>query len=903
MLDSQRLSEYSAARDFSTKAFRSACYAPHVSLYFGMVGDVLACCQNRKYPLGNVTEQSIDEIWRGAKARTLRERLEKDDFAAGCQVCQWQISVGNYENAYTRTFDHYPVAKHSPDWPRMMEFELSNTCNLECTMCYGFFSSLIRTNREHLPPLPKVYGDEFFRQLRPYVANLQFARFYGGEPFLAQETYRVWDIVVEDGLNFPCHVTTNGTHFNARVERVLEAMPVSLCVSLDAVTASTYESIRINAKFDVVMQNVRRFRQYCRERNTHFGFAFCLMQQNWREFGDVLLLAEELDCDVTVNLVYGPPHCNLYALPRAELALVADSLERQGATLMPQLKRNRRVWQEQVEDLRRRVDRGAKAGATPFDVPRTLIYRSTDLNATGRYGGWTVEQSRQDLESWQEGAEIEAFDCDNEDRIGPVAAATLLGLPAEEVVGRTFAEALDALQARYGQENLLTIERGPSHVDQLFEFHGADHRLLAIRVSAAPTLDEFDLPKGATALASKAWVTAADCPMTPDDLRREFAESPFTDRSIWADCDHALRITQVGGNLDAWRVAPDSLIGKPVDQLAAHFGAPQAVHCRQRQLYVERFQVDYVTQRGPWQILAAKIRRFAPDGRSLGWFYAAAMRDIQQDPESAARVLQQWSASSTIDRLVWNTNPAAPREHALTFLGLPAERFQGRSLEEMIAVLESRYGPAQKQLLEDQANYRDWLVDFVSPRGELYCARLIELAPPALDGFKSPTINPLGSPTSTGVRGPLTGYLAAFKEQTVLAAGYAVSASECAWAIEGLTAEFDAWAGAPRFVWAQCAADFSVRQFHGQVEDWPADLAPLVGKSVNAVVEQLGKVRTTRCLHRTPLSDRHELALSRGPQRIQVLGGRWRAFDSLGRSDGWLVGLAWRTEPAPNSAT
>ncbi len=84
--------------------------------------------------------------------------------------------------------------------------------------------------------LPKPYSDHFFAELRKYLPHLKFAKFLGGEPFLAQESYRIWDMMVEDKLQIPCHVTTNGTQWNERVERVLEHVPCSFSISMDGVT-------------------------------------------------------------------------------------------------------------------------------------------------------------------------------------------------------------------------------------------------------------------------------------------------------------------------------------------------------------------------------------------------------------------------------------------------------------------------------------------------------------------------------------------------------------------------------------------------------------------------------------------------------------------------------------------
>ncbi len=71
------LEEYNATRDFSQKTLHSACYAPWVSLYFDTMGNVQACCQNTKFPVGNIALQTIDEIWQGKKIRTLRKALPR----------------------------------------------------------------------------------------------------------------------------------------------------------------------------------------------------------------------------------------------------------------------------------------------------------------------------------------------------------------------------------------------------------------------------------------------------------------------------------------------------------------------------------------------------------------------------------------------------------------------------------------------------------------------------------------------------------------------------------------------------------------------------------------------------------------------------------------------------------
>jgi MoaA/NifB/PqqE/SkfB family radical SAM enzyme len=245
---------YDARRNFGNKAFSSGCYAPFVSLYFNTFGDVLACCKNWTYVLGNVARERLGDIWKGGKIDTLRRALIDYRFEGGCTFCEWQIAGGNYEGAFTSVYEEYPVQSMEPEWPAVIEFAGSNTCNFECVMCSGEFSSLIRVGREGLPPLPAMYSDAFFEDLRQFLPHLRMAKFLGGEPFLATECFRIWDTILEEGLRTPCHVTTNGSQYNGKVERVLDALPVSLSVSLDGATKKTVESIRINCDYDRLLE-------------------------------------------------------------------------------------------------------------------------------------------------------------------------------------------------------------------------------------------------------------------------------------------------------------------------------------------------------------------------------------------------------------------------------------------------------------------------------------------------------------------------------------------------------------------------------------------------------------------------------------------------------------------------
>ena len=328
------------------------CEAPFTNLYFDRKGDARACCWNAQTPVGNVRTHTIEEMWSGPAMTALRESLAGGRFAVGCDFCALQAADGVNEGLKLAKFDRF--RRPAFDMPQQIEFSISNACNLGCIMCDGAHSSWIRAHREREPPIPPAYTDAFLDALRPYLAAAHQLKFLGGEPFLVRAHYRMWEGMVADRVSTRCHVTTNGTQFGRNVERMLSEIPFSISLSLDAARADTFEAIRVNAKFSEVLANARRFVEYTLRAGTSFGFTFCLMRSNWREFGEACRLADDWGVGLSVNTVLEPEQLSLYALSPAALGDIVDVLALEAPRLSRALSRNKNVWFGEFERLHRR---------------------------------------------------------------------------------------------------------------------------------------------------------------------------------------------------------------------------------------------------------------------------------------------------------------------------------------------------------------------------------------------------------------------------------------------------------------------------------------------------------------------------------------------------------------------
>ncbi|MBS1617953.1 MAG: radical SAM protein, partial [Bacteroidetes bacterium] len=279
---------------------------------------------NMEYEMGSYPKMSISEIWNGPAAQALRATLGRYKLPDSCRVCRADLDAAAYSQIHATHFDRYA---HSGNYPVVMEFLISNTCNLECIMCKGEFSSLIRQNREKLPPIQTPYDENFVSQLREFIPYLKEARFSGsGEAFLIDLNFRIWELIIE--LNPSCNilVQTNGMVLNERIKDLLNRGRFQIGVSLDSLDTSTYEIIRPHARLQRVIENIQWFSSFARQANYPFGLSMCVMRNNWREMPDFIRYANSHGAYATLHKVWQPLKYSLQNLPADELAHIVNYL-------------------------------------------------------------------------------------------------------------------------------------------------------------------------------------------------------------------------------------------------------------------------------------------------------------------------------------------------------------------------------------------------------------------------------------------------------------------------------------------------------------------------------------------------------------------------------------------------
>ena len=180
-------------------------------------------------------------------------------------------------------------ARKLPFKPKVVYVEVSNRCNLDCTMC---------TRPRDLPEQGEMSAAVFDRVL-PDLRKFEQVFFAAwGETLLSPH---VVDFL--HALGGPDHTrgfATNGTLLQGETaERILEKGAYEIDVSIDAGCAETYAQVRGYDKFNDVISNLSSFLKLRKRKHskTRVSWIFVMMRSNFRELPQALRLAADHGCD------------------------------------------------------------------------------------------------------------------------------------------------------------------------------------------------------------------------------------------------------------------------------------------------------------------------------------------------------------------------------------------------------------------------------------------------------------------------------------------------------------------------------------------------------------------------------------------------------------------------------
>ncbi len=138
--------------------------------------------------------------------------------------------------------------------PIKIRIETTNRCNLECVTCPLNWKDYTRKK--------ETMSVDLFKRIINEASNFRpkpsVVLYIGGEPLMNSRIIDMIDIAKDEGLY--CTLNSNAALMTEEISHRLIASKIDqIEFSFDDLTKEEYEAMRINANYDVTLENIRRF--------------------------------------------------------------------------------------------------------------------------------------------------------------------------------------------------------------------------------------------------------------------------------------------------------------------------------------------------------------------------------------------------------------------------------------------------------------------------------------------------------------------------------------------------------------------------------------------------------------------------------------------------------------------
>lgn len=180
--------------------------------------------------------------------------------------------------------------------PRVVDLQLSNFCNMSCTMCYD-------GNNPPLQKLDPALVERFAAAVLPTAGVV--TPFAGSEPLIL-----TWDLTrqLAERYAVDLELITNAQFLDEAKFRELEPHVSSVTFSIDSHMRDVYERIRLRSKPDKVFENLPRAARLCREHGIEPQANVVFMVENAAFMDETVAFLADQGCTTVRMLAFRMPY-------------------------------------------------------------------------------------------------------------------------------------------------------------------------------------------------------------------------------------------------------------------------------------------------------------------------------------------------------------------------------------------------------------------------------------------------------------------------------------------------------------------------------------------------------------------------------------------------------------------
>lgn len=318
------------------------CLLPFTHLSTRVDGNVAPCCRSLD-TVGNVKDNTLEEIWNGPNMQKLREQFINNERPEGCRLC-WDIEDrGNLSMRQTRNKtveSPKAINKVMPFSIPILELKLSNLCNFRCRTCKPDLSTTWLkdwdTVKDEYDKIGMKYStgrqenyntDDLLEELTKLGPSFRIIEFAGGEPLMDPMHYKVLDALQPFASNIQVKYSTNLSKLTYGRYNALQAWKnfkgVDISLSVDGYPQLN-EYIRTESNNDILEENLKNVRK---ELGNKFDGRAALCYSAWNVLGlteSYEYFINKLDMPVHGNIAWSPSFISPQVLPLELKAKATD---------------------------------------------------------------------------------------------------------------------------------------------------------------------------------------------------------------------------------------------------------------------------------------------------------------------------------------------------------------------------------------------------------------------------------------------------------------------------------------------------------------------------------------------------------------------------------------------------
>ena len=297
--------------DGSLKRYK--CMYPFERIEILPRGEVYTCCSanlKHNYYIGNIYEQSFDEIWNSERVLKLRYSVSNGNFEYCMENCTWLHRENIGSKADTDSTD--PIVERTEEdyvdnWkkcrvecsPHVIALSCDETCNLTCPTCRNAAKALGKAEAERL-------YERLESVIRPMLKDCEQLDALGsGDIFASYALTRFFKTLTADEFpNLKLKIVTNLQLLTLEKWNEMNnlwSIPMKLFVSVDAAEKETYEKNRRGGDWEVLCANLSFIREWRKRADNNIEFLclnFVVQENNFRQIEDFVKFGEEYGADV-----------------------------------------------------------------------------------------------------------------------------------------------------------------------------------------------------------------------------------------------------------------------------------------------------------------------------------------------------------------------------------------------------------------------------------------------------------------------------------------------------------------------------------------------------------------------------------------------------------------------------